>query len=224
MAKILSINVGLPAQVILSGKGKTRTAINKIPVKGKIFLDSDGLEGDGVADSVRHGGWDQAICAYSSDHFSFWEKEISKELSPGSFGENFTFKGLTEKEISIGDIIRVGEVELQCSQPRQPCHKLMKVMNYPSMSKRIHDTGFSGFYLRVIKNGYVEADSEAEFINKDSSGFTIDMVNTLMYRDKNNFEKIRELIQVDSLSSGWRDLLLKRLVSNNEKIPQSMKV
>ena len=224
MAKIISINVGLPTNVILSGKGKTRTGILKKPVGGKIFLNSDGLAGDGVADAIRHGGWDQAICAYSSDHFSFWEKEISRELTPGSFGENFTFEGLTEKDISIGDIIRVGAAELQCSQPRQPCYKLMKVMGYSSMSKRIHETGFSGFYLRVIKNGYVEADSVAKFIQKDSAGFTVEMVNMLMYRDKNNFDKIRELIQVDSLSAGWRDLFLKRLVSKNEELPQGMKV
>lgn len=143
---------------------------------------------------------------------------------PGSFGENFTFKDLTEKDISIGDIIRVGEAEVQCSQPRQPCHKLMKVMDYPLMSKRIHETGFSGFYFRVMKSGYVEAESEAEFIYREPAGFTVDRVNTLMYLDKNNFEKIRELIRVDSLSSGWRDLFLKRLVSNNEKLPEGMKV
>lgn len=224
MAKILSINVGLPAQVVLSGKGKTRTAIHKKPVKGKVFLDSKGLVGDGVADSVRHGGWDQAICAYSSDHFPFWENEIPKEILPGSFGENFTFEGLTEKDISIGDIIQVGEAELQCSQPRQPCYKLVKVMNYPAMSKRIHETGFSGFYLRVIKGGYVEADSEVNFIHKDLAGFTIDMVNTLMYLDKNNFHRIRELIQVESLSSEWRGLFLKRLAANNEGLPHGIKV
>ena len=224
MSKILSVNVGLPAQVILSGKGKTHSAIHKKPVKGKVFLGSRGLAGDGVADSVRHGGWDQAICAYSSDHYSFWENEISRELRPGSFGENFTFKDLTEKDISIGDIIRVGEAEIQCSQPRQPCHKLIKVMDYSSMSKRIHETGFSGFYLRVIKGGYVEAETDAEFIHRDASGFTVDMVNTLMYLDKNNFEKIRELIQVDSLSTSWRDLFLKRLVSNNEDLPHGLRV
>ncbi|MGV7222095.1 MAG: MOSC domain-containing protein [Nitrospinales bacterium] len=224
MKKILSINVGLPAQVILSGKGETRTAINKKPVKGKVFLDSKGLAGDGVADSVRHGGWDQAICAYSSDHFSFWENEIPKEFTPGSFGENFTFEGLTEKDISIGDIIQVGEAELQCSQPRQPCYKLVKLMKYPSMSKRIHETGFSGFYLRVIKTGYVEAGSEAKIIHKDPSGFTVDRVNKLMYLDKNNNEKMRELVQVGTLSSVWRDLFLKRLASNNEGLPQDIKV
>jgi MOSC domain-containing protein YiiM len=224
MAKILSVNIGLPAQVVLSGKSKTRTAIHKKPVQGKIFLDSDGLAGDGVADAVRHGGWDQAICAYSSDHFSFWSKEIPIEFLPGSFGENFTLAGLTEKDISIGDIIRVGDAELQCSQPRQPCYKLIKVMNYPAMSKRIHDTGFSGFYLRVIKEGYVEKGADAEFVHKDPAGFTVDMVNSLMYRDKNNFEKICELIQIDSLSSGWRDLFLKRLHTNNIELPQGIKV
>jgi MOSC domain-containing protein YiiM len=224
MTKILSVNVGLPAQVILSGKGKTRTAIHKKPIEGKVYLDSMGLAGDGVADSVRHGGWDQAICAYSSDHFSFWAKEVPKEFVPGSFGENFTFEGLTEKDISIGDIIQVGEAELQCSQPRQPCYKLVKLMNYPPMTKRIQATGFSGFYLRVIKNGYVESGSEPKFIRKDPAGFTIDMVNTLMYLDKNNFEKIRELVQVDTLSSEWRGLFLKRLASNNEGLPHGIKV
>ena len=37
-------------------------------------------------------------------------------------------------------------------------------------------------------------------------------------------EKMRELVQVGTLSSVWRDLFLKRLASNNEGLPQDIKV
>lgn len=211
MTVIISINIGLPAQVTLSGQRKIRSAIFKKPVKGKIFLDYLGFEGDGVADPIHHGGQDKAVCVYPFAHFPFWESELSTRLLPGAFGENLTVDGLTEKDVCIGDIFRIGEAEAQCSQPRQPCHKLIKIFDCPAMARKIMDTGFSGYYMRVIKRGWVEPGAVFKRVHGDSAGFSVDEANALMYRDKNNYEKIREVLQVDSLSSSWRVIFEKRL-------------
>lgn len=208
---IVSINLGLPALTLLSGNRKIRSAIFKKPAQGKIFLDYLGFDGDGVGDLLRHGGVDKAVCAYSSDHFRFWEMELATKLSPGAFGENLTFAGMTENEVCIGDIFRIGGAEIQCSQPREPCHKLIKIFDYPAMARKIQETGFSGYYLRVIKQGWVESGATVKQVRKDSSGISVEAANKLMYHDKKNFEKIRELLQVDALSTDWRKIFSKRL-------------
>jgi MOSC domain-containing protein YiiM len=43
---------------------------------------------------------------------------------PGAFGENFSTHGLTEHDVCVGDLWRVGSALLQVSQARQPCFKL----------------------------------------------------------------------------------------------------
>jgi len=118
---------------------------------------------------------------------------------------------MTENEVCIGDIFRIGGAEIQCSQPREPCHKLIKIFDYPAMARKIQETGFSGYYLRVIKQGWVESGATVKQVRKDSSGISVEAANKLMYHDKKNFEKIRELLQVDALSTDWRKIFSKRL-------------
>lgn len=202
----------------LSGQRKIRSAIFKKPVKGKIFLDYLGFEGDSVADPIHHGGQDKAVCVYPFAHFPFWESELSTQLLPGAFGENLTDDGLTEKEVCIGDIFRIGEAEVQCSQPRQPCHKLVKIFDCPAMARKIQETGFSGYYMRVIKRGWMEPGLAVKRVHGDSARVSVEEANALMYRDKNNYEKTLEILQIDSLSSSWREIFEKRLASNNKPL------
>jgi len=42
----------------------------------------------------------------------------------GAFGENLTTRGVLEKDLNIGDQVRIGTALLQVSQPRMPCYKL----------------------------------------------------------------------------------------------------
>lgn len=215
MGFIVSINVGLPTQVNLPEKPRFRSAIFKKPVERKVFLDYLGFEGDGVADPVHHGGADKAICVYLKNHYAFWENEFSIKLSPGAFGENLTVEGLTEKDVCIGDIFKIGEAEVQCSQPRQPCHKLSKIFDRPEIGGKIQETGFSGFYLRVLKQGWVKPGAEIKCVQKEGSGFSVYEVNKLMYHDKKNCEKIQELLQVEALSSEMRESFKKRFSKIN---------
>lgn len=218
MPFILSINVGLPTQALISGKIGFRSAIFKKPVTGRTFLGYAGFDGDAVADPVHHGGPDKAVCVYPMSHYSFWKKNIALEISPGAFGENLTVDGLIEIEICIGDIFRIGEAEVQCSQPRQPCHKLNKIFNDPEMGKRIHETGFSGWYMRVIKQGWVEPGAEMEIVQKDPAGLSVSEANQLMYHDKRNFNRISDFLTLETLSSDWRELFNKRLAKYSPEL------
>ena len=212
MATLKSINIGKPEKIALSGNRKMVSGIHKKPVKEKIFLDNLGFRGDGVADPRFHGGRDKAVCVYCVDHYSFWEKELKREMSPGAFGENLSVTEWTEKSVHIGDIFQIGEAKVQCTQPRQPCHKLNKVFDFQGMACRVQTTGFSGWYFRVTQPGWVTAGVEIVRIQEDPMRISVDIANDLMHTSKKDWKGIREILAVTALSDSWRETFTKRLL------------
>ena len=70
------------------------TGIFKKPVAGRLLAHYSGLDSDGQADKVAHGGIDKALYVYSVDNFSYWQSELDlSELPFGAFGENLTVEG-----------------------------------------------------------------------------------------------------------------------------------
>jgi MOSC domain-containing protein YiiM len=208
--KIFSINIVSPARVSLDGgPKKVRSGYFKVPVSQPIFLDYLGFEGDGVGDTKIHGGEDKAVCAYCADHFPYWSGKLQREILPGSFGENLSLLGMIETEVNIGDVFEMGEAQVQVSQPRQPCHKLNKVFKDQSMACSVKTTGFSGYYLRVLKSGLVEPNSLIKRIDKGS--FSIEKANALLRKGGINTEQMQELISLPALSEEWREMFQKRL-------------
>src|SRR3954452_25499591 len=106
--QVISVNVGKPRSIGYNGRF-VRTGIFKTPVEGPVQIRRCNVEGDEVADLRVHGGPYKAVYLYPSEHYDFWKKELSlSELPFGSFGENLTTEGLTEKTVHIGDEFQVG--------------------------------------------------------------------------------------------------------------------
>jgi MOSC domain-containing protein YiiM len=212
MIKLVSLNITLPEKVSFNGGSKkTLTDIFKKSVDEKIFLDELGFRGDGVGDPRIHGGKDLAVCAYFVDHFPYWQAELDREMKPGAFGENLSLSGTNEKKINIGDIFRIGEAEIEVSQPRQPCHKLNKVFDLQAMACKIQTTGYTGCYLRVKKTGWVKPDSIIEKIQEGFGDISIEMVNVLMFKEKKNPDLLKTVSRLQALSVEWREKFQKRL-------------
>lgn len=88
--KILSVNVGLPRDVVFRGEVVT-TGIFKKPIEGRVKLRTLNLDGDKQADLTVHGGVDKAVYAYAVEHYGYGQHELSRTALPwGMFGENFT--------------------------------------------------------------------------------------------------------------------------------------
>ena len=155
--KILSINVALPRVVSVRGK-QVETGIFKIPVSGPIAVRKLNLAGDGQADLSVHGGPDKAVYLYSWDNILHWKKALQRDdLGPGSFGENLTVEGLGENEVAIGDEFAIGTARFVVTQPRLPCFKLALALETPSITKTFLESGRTGFYLRVLQEGVIQA-------------------------------------------------------------------
>ncbi|MFN2744234.1 MOSC domain-containing protein [Bacillus sp. z60-18] len=209
-ADILSINIGKPKQVQFKNK-TVSTGIYKTTVQEPLFLSWTNLEGDGQADLVHHGGREKAVCVYPYEHYSFWENALQRKLEYGALGENLTIKGLLETDVSIGDVFQLGEAIVQVSQPRQPCYKLSVRYGVPDMVLKVQETGYTGFYFRVLQEGRVDKNSGLRRISRHPKALTVSFANRIKHHEKDHVEGIKKLLEVEELSASWRASFLKRL-------------
>jgi MOSC domain-containing protein YiiM len=209
--QVVSINIGKPKKYIYEGK-QVLTGINKIPIgEEKIYLSKTNLTGDGQGDLIHHGGPDKALCVYSYNHYPYWEEQLSRKLDYGSFGENITVKGMEEDKVCIGDLFSFGEAIVQVSQPRKPCHKLAKKHGLNQLPQAVIETGYTGFYLRVIQEGEVSVMDSLELLEKHPEGLTISFVNNMVYNPSKDRDILRKIVSVEELSEGWKSSFKKML-------------
>ncbi|MED1303409.1 MOSC domain-containing protein [[Bacillus thuringiensis] serovar konkukian] len=213
--QLLSLNIGLPKEVTYGGK-VIHTGINKKQVKEPVYLSFVKFNGDGQADLVHHGGVDKAVCVYTGDHYPYWEKELNQNLVYGAFGENITVSGMREEDVCICDTFELGQAIVQVTQPRQPCFKLAKKYNIPKLPLYFQETGYTGFYFRVLKEGWVSSVDTLKRLQSDPKGVSIAFANRIMHKEKQNIEGVKRILEVNALSSSWRKSFEKRI--SGEKI------
>ena len=209
--KLLSVNVGLPREALWNGK-VVRTSIYKAPVKGPVRVAKLNLEGDKQSDLSVHGGADKAVYAYPSEHYPFWRKELPEmDLPWAMFGENFTTEGMLEEAVRIGDRIKVGSAEFVVTQPRMPCYKLAIRFARPDIIKRFLQSGRTGFYLAVLREGEVTAGDSIELLARDEHGVTVTDIVNLYTADATNQDLLRRVSELPTLPAGWRDYFRQRI-------------
>ena len=171
--KVVSVNIG--EKRILSYKGRdVETGIFKFPVNHSIYLGEEDVENDTVIDRKYHGGIDQAVYAYSENHYAYW-KELYPNLNwhYGMFGENLTISNLEETEIQVGNIYKLGEVLLEVTKPREPCIKLGLVFGTQNILKQFWNSTKSGIYFKVLQTGKVTMNDDLILAEKSENTLTI---------------------------------------------------
>lgn len=209
-AKVISIQVGLPAEV--AGEKPWMTGIIKDEIGDPLWLGATNLVGDGQADLVHHGGAHKAVCAYSAVHYPYWRAQLEMPtLVNGSFGENFTIDELTEDDVCIGDVWNIGDASVEVSQPRQPCWKLAKRWGIKDLALQVQQTGRTGWYFRVLKQGLVQSGLSLALVERPNPHWTIAAANHVMHQDRNNLVEARRLAAVSTLSPSWKSTLDNRV-------------
>ncbi len=172
--RLLSVNVGLPSVIGMRGEEPVVSGIAKQPVTaGPRHLSLVGLEGDGQADLVNHGGRDKAVYAYPSEHLPVWSAELGMICRPATFGENLTTEGVTEEDVCIGDTWAWGDAILEVAQPRFPCYKLALHADRPDLPKHLVSSGRTGWYLRVLRPGIVVPHEDIRVLTRHAAGVTV---------------------------------------------------
>ena len=198
-----SLNTGLPKKEIFHGR-EIITGICKQPVTGPLRLGRSGFERDGVGDMKHHGGDDKAVCVYSLEHYPYWKDVLGIKLPAAAFGENLTVSGLNEEDICIGDVFELGTALLQVSQPRQPCRTLAARYGRDDLVKLVADSGYTGFYFRVLKEGIVQKGTRLKLKEKDPRKVTVLFASHTFHLDRKNCEAIEKVLSVPALSASWQ--------------------
>jgi MOSC domain-containing protein YiiM len=209
--KLVSVNVGLPQEVIWKGKTVT-TGIFKEPVEERVKVRFLNLDGDRQADLSVHGGLDKAIYVYPVEHYEYWRGELPEmELPWGMFGENLTTVGLLEDSVNIGDRFRIGTAEVMVTQPRMPCYKLGIKFGRAHMVKQFLDSRLTGFYFSVLQEGEVGVGDAMELISRDENNVTVADITRLYVRPRDDLQMLHRAAQVKALPDGWRDYFQQQI-------------
>ncbi|TCP29820.1 MOSC domain-containing protein YiiM [Scopulibacillus darangshiensis] len=207
---VLAISVGKPQQVSFQ-RTSVETAIYKTNVIRPVYLSKTNLDGDVQADQKNHGGPDKALCAHCFKRYPYWEERLGKTLDLGTFGENLTIDNLIEEEAYIGDTFQFGEAIIQISQPRRPCFKLGVKMAEPTLAAQFQETGYTGFYFRVLKTGIVNLDNPLQFISRPEFTMSISELNRITYSNPKDCTGLETALSIDELAESWRRGLEKKL-------------
>lgn len=216
---IISLQVGKPKAMGSSESSDPldqvwRTGFFKEPTTKLTWLGQLNLDGDGQADLENHGGVEKAVNVYPIEHYPYWTQTLAlQDLTPGAFGENFTTEGLLERDVCIGDIFEIGESLVQVSQPRQPCWKLARRWRIKDLALRVQETGRTGWYFRVLREGQVQAGNPLILMERPHPNWTVSSANMVMHHQTNDRQAAKDLADCNYLSSRWREKLKRRALT-----------
>ena len=211
--KLVCVNVSLPVEV-RHGEKSVTTGIFKRPVTGPVRVGKFNLEGDAQADLVNHGGEHKALYAYSLEHYAYWRAVLERHDMPyGQFGENLTVAGLDEAESCVGDRLALGSALLTVTQPRVPCFKLGIRLGDEKMPRLFSQSARTGFYLRVLREGVIEAGDSIDVLQRGRGGVTIRALFEAYLRPGNDNAALvlERALEVPELSPEWRAHIERRL-------------
>lgn len=192
------------------------TSIFKAPVEGRVAIRGHNFAGDRQSDLTVHGGPYKAVYCYPVEHYRFWGEELpDADLPFGAFGENLTTEGLAEDAVHIGDRYRIGSALLQVTQPRMPCYKLGIRFGRPDMVKRFWQSGRSGIYFSVVKEGDVGAGDGIEREAAGPEGVSIRDVVRLYRGDEQSQELLERALRAP-LAGSWKRELEDRWEARRE--------
>jgi MOSC domain-containing protein YiiM len=208
---VKSVNAGLPREVVWKRR-RVLTGIFKEPVTDRVAVRQLNLDGDRQADLSVHGGVDKAVYAYPAEHYAYWQGIYPDMALPWAmFGENLTTEGLLEDRVSIGDRFRIGTAEVVVTQPRMPCYKLGIRFGRDDILKHLLQTGFTGFYFAVLKEGEVAAGDAITLLHRDADQLRVSDITRLYAFDHDNQDLLSRAVALDALPASWRDYFRERM-------------
>ncbi|MBA2408501.1 MAG: MOSC domain-containing protein [Gammaproteobacteria bacterium] len=191
-----------------------RSAIVKSLVRKRLRLDSGGLEGDEQADLSAHGGADRALHYYPSEHYAFWLAAFprhAEKFAPGTFGENVSAAGFTEKNVQIGDAFRIDSAILEISVPRNPCWKLNHRFEIPSFSRQVQNERRSGWFFRVLGPDALQLGDACTRIQSTPSGMTLAALWDIYLAQRPDIDSLRAARDLPALVASWKHALGSRI-------------
>jgi len=189
-----------------------RTGLFKDPV-ARVEVRRSGLVGDQQADRRYHGGPDKAVHQYPPDHYPRLAARFpaaAQPAVPGALGENLGSVGMTERTVCIGDRYRMGEVELEVSQPRTPCWKINHRWGEDDLSRFVLAERITGWYYRVGREGVIERGAAIVLLARPHPAWTLDRFWAVVNPHRPEPDELRALADAVGLAADWARRLRDR--------------
>ncbi len=219
-AKVLFIKVGKVTVTQLEDLKRKElvSGIKKNPVN-KAFLTKTGFNSDEQADLKHHGGENKALFMFSKKTYERINQECNTNFKideVSHFGENIIFSDICEEDICIGDIFSLGEATIQITQPRQPCWKLSANTQQKQMTKFIFNSGLTGWYAKVLKEGEIKREDSLILIERKEPELNISILNKLILDTTINKDLTLKAINSEFLGKPFLESLKKRYLLKEE--------
>lgn len=189
-AHVVSVNVGKVVDVPWGKLG--RSGIDKRPVRGPVPVHRLGLEGDEIADTKHHGGPDQAVYAYAAEDLERWSELAGRTFVAGQFGENLTTRGVDVQEARLGERWVVGTTLLEVCDVRIPCAVFQGFLDEPRWVRRFAEQGVPGAYLRVVREGVLQAGDRVEVVERRGHDLTVGAAFRALTTDRDRLLRFQE--------------------------------
>ena len=208
IGRVVGVFVGGPKTLHDAG-GRWRSSIARDPLLGPAPVETRGLVGD-KATQPYHGGLEAAVCFHALAHYRFWNEHYGLSLAPGGVGENLTTDGADENQVCVGDILRIGSVQLQINSPRTPCATQARRVGRADWIELTLETLRTGMYANVLAPGSLQIGDELVLIARPNPGLTM---RDLLHCYFHEFAPAvaQRLARAEGLTSAWKGRFTKQL-------------
>ena len=93
------------------------------------------------------------------------------------------------------------------TQPRTPCYKLGVRFHREDMTRRFYESRRFGFYLRVLREGTLQAGDAITIVSRDPNAVSVADIARLFTGDSRDRELLNRALKLDALPAGWRGAL-----------------
>ncbi|AQS40568.1 hypothetical protein Sps_05505 [Shewanella psychrophila] len=180
-------------------------------------VESERVIGDAQADPKHHGGLDRVLHHFPREHYGQyrrWDMMAGFKDAP-AMGENISTVGLDETQINIGDIISIGDVELQVTQPRSPCFKLNSQFGHKEFALAMQTSGLCGWFYRVVKTGEITQGASV-YLKERRTDISVRDAMKIYFSTEFDAKSYDRLASCEGLATSWVNSLHRRL--ENKKI------
>lgn len=210
----MSIITGLyAARAGVLEPGGERSAILKRPLT-RASVTRLGIVGDEQADRRYHGGPDQALHQFAQASYArivHARPELAGVAVPGSIGENLSCAEFDEETVCIGDRYRIGEVEIEVSQPRRPCSKIDARYSARGLARLIDEQRMPGWYLRVLREGEIALGDAMVLVARPNPAISVARLLGIVAGHRPAVAELQLLADCAGLGADWRRRVRERL-------------
>lgn len=196
----------------MPGDGRP-TAIFKQLVEGRVRLTREGLVGDAQGDRRVHGGPEKALHQFPLETYAVLAAAFPDHAAAfvaGAIGENLSTRGVTEREVCIGDVFAIGSARIQLAQPRTPCWKIDARFEADGITRYVAEHGIAGWYFRVLQEGEIAAGDTLERVDREADAVSLAEFWQILREHRPDRAALRRLAAIESLTPAWRSKIGER--------------